>query len=64
MTKISDFAPMDPGDVDPDADLIEMVDMSEAGAARNKKMTLQDLAEAVGAQLTVTFDGAVILETP
>jgi hypothetical protein len=64
MTKISDLSAMTGAAVDPANDLITMLDVSEAGVARNKKMTLAELAEAMGAQLTVTFDGAVKMVTP
>lgn len=57
--KISDMPAMDPEDIEPDADLIEMVDMSETGAARNKKMTFEELARAQAPQFTITADGAV-----
>jgi len=42
MTKISSLAAMAGADVDTAADLLTIADMSEAGAARNKKMTLAE----------------------
>jgi hypothetical protein len=38
---------MDPAAIDYDNDLVEMVDMSEVGAARNKKMTWADQVTAL-----------------
>lgn len=48
MTKITDLAALTGASVDAANDLVTVVDMSEAGAARNKKMTLAELAIALG----------------
>lgn len=62
MTKISDHAALTGAAADTDDDLLPVVDMSETGTARNKKMTLEELAIAVTPQLRVTFDGAITVE--
>jgi hypothetical protein len=43
MARISDLSAMTGASVDTAADLVTIVDMSEAGAARNKKMTYDEL---------------------
>lgn len=43
MTKVSDFSALTGAGVDQANDLLEIVDMSEAGAARNKKITVAEL---------------------
>lgn len=47
MTKISDFSALTGASVVPADDLVPVVDMSETGAARNKKMTFAELLKAV-----------------
>lgn len=59
MTKITDFAALTGAAVDPENDLITAVDMSETGAARNKKMTFAELKTAVGAYMPGGTDVAV-----
>ena len=49
MTKISDLSALTGASVDAANDLIMAVDMSEAGVARNKKMTFAELKIAIGA---------------
>jgi hypothetical protein len=70
MSKISDLVALTGAGVDTAADLVPVVDMSETGAARNKKMTLAEffagLAEladdrvaallAAGTNVTLTYD--------
>lgn len=72
MTKISSMTALAGGDVDQANDLLPVVDMSETGAARNKKITVADLLglafsnEAVddrvstlltaGSNITLTYD--------
>lgn len=48
MTKISSLTALAGADVVPATDLIPVVDMSEAGTARNKKMTFAELILALG----------------
>lgn len=48
MTKISDLTALTGAGVDMTADLMPIVDMSEAGVARNKKITLAELKIALG----------------
>lgn len=50
MTKITDLAALTGASVDAANDLVTVVDMSEAGAARNKKMTFAELAIALGVE--------------
>lgn len=47
MTKITDFSALTGASVDAANDLITVVDVSETGAARNKKMTFAELLKAV-----------------
>lgn len=49
MTKISDFSALTGASVDAANDLITVADMSETGAARNKKMTFAELKVAIAA---------------
>lgn len=49
MTKISDLSALTGASVDAGNDLMTVVDMSEAGAARNKKMTFAELLAALAA---------------
>lgn len=58
MTKISALTALTGAGADGAADLVPVVDMSETGAARNKKMTLDELAIAVGAGGGVPNGGA------
>lgn len=48
MTKISDLTALTGAGVDDAADLLTIVDMSEAGAARNKKITIDETRIALG----------------
>jgi hypothetical protein len=45
--EISSFAALTGANTDPAADLLEIVDMSEAGATRNKKQTIVELRRAL-----------------
>lgn len=72
MTKISDFTALAGAGVDQAADVVPIVDMSEAGAVRNKKISVAELlglafsAEAIddrvaalltaGSNITLTYD--------
>ena len=47
MTKISDLAPLAGADVDSANDLVPIVDVSEAGVARNKNITPTELKAVV-----------------
>lgn len=47
MTKISDLSALTGATVDAANDLVTVVDMSETGAARNKKMTFAELLKSV-----------------
>lgn len=62
MTKISDLTALLAASVDPAADLVPVVDMSAAGAARNKKMTFDELATAMGDILAAapSYRGAMV----
>lgn len=59
MTKISDFSALTGAGVDAAADLITVLDMSETGAARNKKMLFSELKIAIGAYTPGGTDVAV-----
>lgn len=59
MTKITDFAALTGASVDAANDLVTVVDVSETGAARNKKMTFAELKTAVGAYMPGGTDVAV-----
>lgn len=48
MTKISDLTALTGASVDDAADLLPIVDMSETGAARNKKITIDETRIALG----------------
>lgn len=48
MTKISDLTALTGAGVDTAADLLPIVDMSEAGAARNKKITIDEARIGLG----------------
>lgn len=48
MTKISDLTALTGAGVDDAADLLPIVDMSEAGSARNKKITIDEVRIALG----------------
>jgi hypothetical protein len=48
MTKISDLSALTGESVDAANDLVTVVDMSEVGVARNKKMTFAELKTALG----------------
>lgn len=48
MTKISDLTALTGAGVDDATDLLPIVDMSEAGAARNKKITIDETRIALG----------------
>jgi hypothetical protein len=48
MTKISDLSALTGASVDAANDLVTVVDMSEVGVARNKKMTFAELKTALG----------------
>jgi hypothetical protein len=61
MTKISDLSALAGASVDAANDLVTVVDMSEAGVARNKKMTFAELKAALGIEalavaLPLTFN--------
>jgi hypothetical protein len=62
MTRISSFAALAAVDADTGDDLLTVVDMSETGDARNKKMTFEEFAVAVVPQLRITADGAITVE--
>lgn len=49
MTKVSSFNPITGAAVDQATDLLEIIDMSEAGAARNKKITIAEFLSMVDA---------------
>lgn len=52
MTKISDLSALTGAGVDDAADLLPIVDMSETGAARNKKITIDETRIALGLSST------------
>ena len=56
MTKISDFVALTAVDVDAATDLVTVVDASETGVARNKKMTFAELQVA---STPIDTDGAL-----
>lgn len=59
MTKISDLSALTGASVDAANNLVTVVDMSEAGAARNKKMTFAELKVSIGAYTPGGTDVAV-----
>lgn len=59
MTKITDFAALTGASVDAANDLVTVVDVSETGSDRNKKMTFAELKTAIGAYMPGGTDVAV-----
>jgi hypothetical protein len=60
MTKISDLAALTGAGVDTAADLVPVVDMSETGAARNKKMTFAEVFAALAELVDDRVDGLLV----
>jgi hypothetical protein len=58
MTKISDFVSLSGAGVDQANDLLEIADMSETGAARNKKITVAELLGLVNITGLLDFKGS------
>jgi hypothetical protein len=60
MTKISDLTALTGAGVDTAADLVPVVDMSETGAARNKKMTFAEVFAALAELVDDRVDGLLV----
>lgn len=60
MTKISDLTALLGAGVDTAVDLVPVVDMSETGAARNKKMTVAEFFAALAELVDDRVDGLLV----
>lgn len=60
MTKISSLAALTGAEADAAADLVPVVDMSEAGAARNKSMTLAEVFAALAEMVDDRVGGLLV----